>query len=170
MDDKPPWKVRRAAAGDASQICSLHRASIRQLCSTAYTAAEIAAWVEPLEPQRYLPLMRQFEFYVVEDEEVVGFLILDLDSAELNALYLHPRAVGRGIGRRLVALAEDRARQTGLRKLRLKATLNAVGFYQACGFERVCASRCEHPSGQELACIEMTKTLTGCEAAGETRS
>lgn len=170
MNEKPRVKIRRAAAGDARQICSLHRASISQLCSTAYTAAEIAAWVEPLEPERYLPLMRQFEFYVVEDEEIVGFLILDLDGAELNALYLHPRAVGRGLGRRLVALAEDRARQKGLRRLRLKATLNAAGFYQACGFERVCASRCENPSGQELACIEMTKTLAGRDAAGETRS
>ena len=152
--------IRRASQDDAPEICTLHKASIRQLCSTAYAPEQIAAWTEPLTPDRYPPAMQQLEFFVAEEDRVLGFFILDLEGAELNAIYLHPDAAGRGVGRRLVEFAEDLARERSLTELKLKSTLNAVGFYEACGFRRVRESIHTHPAGVELLCVEMTKTLT----------
>ena len=152
-------KIRRAAPGDAQEICTLHRASIRQLCSVAYPPDKIAAWTDPLTPDRYLPAMQQFDFFVAEDSRILGFVILDVNGAELNAIYLHPDAIGRGVGRRLFEHAERLARDHSVSELKVRSTLNAVGFYEACGFSRVRESVHVHPAGVELPCVEMTKTL-----------
>jgi GNAT superfamily N-acetyltransferase len=103
--------------------------------------------------------MREFEFFVAEEERVLGFFILNLKGAELNALYLHPDAIGRGVGRRLFEYAERLALQSSVSELKLKSTLNAVVFYEAFGFRRVRESVHINPSGAELPCVEMTKAL-----------
>jgi putative acetyltransferase len=152
-------RIRRATAGDAEELCTLHKASIRQLCSAAYSAEQIAAWTQQLTPDRYLPAMRQLELLVAEEDRILGFSILDLRSAELRAVYLHPDGAGHGIGRRLVERAESAARRESLPQLRLEATLNAVGFYEACGFHRVRDAVHTTPSGVDLPCVAMAKTL-----------
>lgn len=151
--------IRAASPVDAQEICELHKASIRQLCSSAYPPEKIAAWTEPLTPDRYLPAMTQFEFFVVEEDRILGFVILNLEGSELNAMYLHPDAVGRGIGRRLFEHAERLARSNNVAELRLRSTLNAVGFYEACGFSRVRETVHVNPAGVELPCVAMNKAL-----------
>ena len=152
--------IRRAVPEDAEAICALHRASIRELCAVSYTPAQIEAWVKPLEPLRYHPAMDKFEFHVAETGgEVVGFSILDPEGAELNAVYLHPAHVGRGYGRRLVGHSERLAREKSIVELKLKSTLNAVGFYEACGYERLGDGIHTNPMGLELPCVEMRKKL-----------
>jgi len=153
--------IRRASEDDAQEICTLHRASIRQLCGSAYSPEQIAGWIKPLTPDRYLPAMEQLEFYVAEEEELLGFVILNLESAELNAIYIKPNAVGRGIGKRLFRFAERLAIDNSLKELRLKSTLTAVGFYESCGFSLVRESTHTSPSGVDLPCMEMTKVLEG---------
>jgi GNAT superfamily N-acetyltransferase len=152
-------RIRKASPDDVEEICRLHKASIRQLCSSAYTPEQIAAWTKPLTPDRYLSAMRQFEFFVALDDGILGFFILNLKGAELNAIYLHPDAVGRGVGRRLFGYAESIAQDKSVSGLKLKSTLNAVGFYEACGFRRVRDSVHTNPAGVDLPCVEMTKIL-----------
>jgi GNAT superfamily N-acetyltransferase len=152
--------IRRASHDDAQEICMLHKASIRQLCGAVYLPEQIVAWTEPLTPDRYLPAMREFEFFVAEEDRVVGFVILNLTAAELNAIYLPPDPEGRGVGRRLFEFAEGLARDNALAELKLKSTLNAVGFYEACGFQRVRESIHANSAGVELPCVEMSKALT----------
>ena len=151
--------IRKATPADAAEICSVHIASILGLCDRSYSKEQIDAWIEPLVPGLYLPAMEKFTFFVAEQDHILGFSMLDVEGAELNAIYLHPDAVGRGIGRRLLELAEQLARQRSVKILRLKATLNAVGFYQACGFRQVGTNVHRTPSGLELDCVEMEKRL-----------
>ena len=57
-----------------------------------------------------------------------GYLVLGVDAA----------AVGRGLGRSLLAAAEDEAAQRGLGRLELTVmtgNLRALGLYLRCGFE-----------------------------------
>ena len=152
-------KIRRARMDDAEQICSLHKASIRQLCSTCYSPEQIEAWSGALEPKHYWQAIEMFDFFVAEEELVVGFLFLSMDKAEVNALYLDPAVVGRGIGRQMLDYAEDLARQQSVTEMQLKSTLNAVGFYEACGYVRIKESIHQNPFGLELTCVEMRKRL-----------
>lgn len=151
--------IRRASEDDAQEICTLHIASIRQLCGSVYSPEQIAGWIKALTPDRYLSAMEQFEFFVAEEEGLLGFFILDLIGAELNALYIHPEAVGRGVGKRLFRVAEHLAIENTTPKLRLKSTLNAIGFYESCGFSVVCETTHTSPTGVVLPCVEMIKVL-----------
>ena len=55
------------------------------------------------------------------------------DGAYVHALFVHPRARGRGFGRALVAEAKARADLLELRVL--QANAGALAFYEAQGFE-----------------------------------
>jgi GNAT superfamily N-acetyltransferase len=103
--------------------------------------------------------MEQFDFFVAEEELVIGFFILNVDGAELNALYLDPAAAGRGVGRQLLEYAERLARRKSVTHLKVVSTLNAVGFYEVCGYRRLDNSIHTNPFGLELACVEMHRKL-----------
>jgi GNAT superfamily N-acetyltransferase len=62
--------------------------------------------------------------------------------AEIKRMWVSPAARGLGIGRRLLAELEDRARAGGVRTVRLETnrTLReAVGLYRAAGYREVAA-------------------------------
>ena len=82
--------------------------------------------------------------YVAEDTfllsrggEVIGFYVLRNrpDYLYLDHLYLGPEHQGGGVGRGIVQLVQDQARDAGL-PVRLMALRDspANGFYQSCGF------------------------------------
>ncbi len=152
--------IRKAVESDAEPIWELHAESIRHFCSASYTPEQIDEWVGALALDRYLQAMKALEFVVAEeDNQVRGFCILNLQSGELHAIYLSPTATGRGLGRRLMTWAETTAHQHGWKELILQATLNAVRFYEKCGFKAECATNQPLPSGMPRACVRMRKTL-----------
>ncbi len=154
--------IRRAISADAKAICELHRAAVLRLEGDTYSKEQVEVWAGALAPERYLVGMRDFEFFVAEEGRVLGFLILNLEGAELNAVYVHPDAAGRGIGRRLCETAESLARERGLTELKVKSTVNAVGFYEALRFCRVRDMVHRSPAGIDLPCVQMKKCLEGC--------
>lgn len=68
---------------------------------------------------------------------VLGFGVVlprDDGDAELDGLFVEPKAWGRGIGRRLVDHAITVARKRGCLALNVVANRRALGFYLKCGF------------------------------------
>jgi len=151
--------IRRALPEDIDRIHELHTASIRRLCGQAYRRDKVDQWVAPLTPERYLNAMEQFDFHVGEAERVIGFTIFSPVQCELYAMYLDPDETGKGYGRKLMDHVELLARAHGVITLKLKSTLNAEGFYTACGFEKVRDTIHINPMGLELPCVEMIKLL-----------
>ena len=74
---------------------------------------------------------------------------------EVEDLFVDPPAMGRGVGRILVAALADRARALGLPALEVTGNPRALGFYEAVGFrvigeaatERILAPRLRRPVG-----------------------
>ena len=56
--------------------------------------------------------------------------------------------------------AEGWARRSGWTELFLMATLNAVPFYEKCGFRAVRTANAPLPSGAPRACVEMRKQIS----------
>jgi ribosomal protein S18 acetylase RimI-like enzyme len=108
--------LRRAGADDASLM--------RELAQVAY-----APYLERMGGQRPGPMDADYdravadaESWVAEDEgEVVGFLVLVAqdDGMLLDSVAVHPAYQGRGVGRALLDLAEERARARGHVLIRL---------------------------------------------------
>ncbi|MBN9315796.1 MAG: GNAT family N-acetyltransferase [Devosia sp.] len=125
--------VRPATPGDA--------AAIRDLVLAAY-----AKWV-PLIGREPRPMsadydasVREHEFdLVLEGERLVGLIemVLRDDHLWIENVAVSPSAQGRGIGRQLLARAEDRARRAGRTETRLLtngAFAANISLYERVGY------------------------------------
>lgn len=142
-------RIRSAVPQDAEAIRDVHYRSIRGLGTRSYSQAQVDAWAKGCESADYSSSIEGevVEFVVAEiDDDIVGFGSLKLDSpdgyesraeAEVTGVYVHPSVSRRGIGTSLYEALERRARTHDVRTLGLSASLNAVPFYEARGFERV---------------------------------
>lgn len=152
--------IRKARPEDCRSIASVHSAAVKAIRTTLYTPEEIRAWAIPKDPAKYEESIRAKEFFVVEEGEViVAFGILDPENAEVEAVYVSPKAERRGIGLEILEKLEEAARDLGLDLLHLNASLNAVPFYQKAGYVAQEASKYRLHSGVEIPCIPMVKTI-----------
>ena len=151
----------------------LHVASIRAFGPETYTDEQVAAWAELPDGAPGYPIGEDGQYYVVcergrgddpDDAELAGFGHLtdhaeeyDADAA-VEAVYVHPDHAGRGVGSAILAHLEGYARAAGHGSLELWASLNAVPFYEASGWERV-AEREHETSGAVLTVVSMRKDL-----------
>jgi ribosomal protein S18 acetylase RimI-like enzyme len=93
---------------------------------------------------------------------VLGFATHRVRGAEhRTAVYVRGAAARRGIGSALFRLAEADALESGADSVHVDASLAAVDFYKANGFEET--SRGEHRlrTGRLMPCVFMRKALTG---------
>jgi len=81
-----------------------------------------------------------------------------VDPARIRAMYTHPAAVRRGVGRLILSLCEKAARAEGFRRTELMATLAGEPLYLACDYrelERITDDR----GGAPVPLIRMGKAL-----------
>jgi N-acetylglutamate synthase-like GNAT family acetyltransferase len=103
--------------------------------------------------------------YVVEDAgQLAGCIFLrpEKDCLYVGKLAVLPSAQGKGIGRRLLDIAEETALDLGLPALRLETRIELVGnhaTFAAWGFERTAEK--SHPGFTRVTFIEMKKALAG---------
>ena len=158
--------IRPAAVEDRQALWQVHTSATRQTAKSHYDAAQIEAWAGRLTPEGYGAEPRHF---VAEAEgRVVGFGEINLEAAEIEAVFVAPDCGRCGIGRRLLQFLEDLAAQRGLTHLVLDASLNAVTFYEKAGYRQT------EPTVQvlgkdavEVPGMLMTKNLLPCEPTGD---
>jgi putative acetyltransferase len=126
--------IRHATQDDRDAIIAVHIAAVRAIDSH-YSKEEIEAFAIPKDPASYEEAIRDKEFYVAEnDDQIVGFAILNQPKSEIEAVFSHPAGRGLRVGSTLIKTLEARASALELTKLTLNASLNAVEFYKHCGF------------------------------------
>ena len=153
--------IRRATEEDVEAVGDVHRRSVRGIRGTHYPPEVIEEWAGPRNPEHYVRAVREKEFFVAEDEggQIVGFGVLNVESREVEAVYVSPEATRGGMGLKILRTLEARAREHGLDTLHLNASLNGVPFYERAGFERREEGTYRLQSGGEMACVVMTKRL-----------
>lgn len=152
--------VRRAKQEDKKSIWRVHIRAIEEVCKSHYSKEEIQAWTEVLKPTRYEEPIRRGPFYVaVEDESIIAFGNLNQESAEIEALYVDPDHVRKGVGIKILNTLENEALDSGLTLLRITSSLNAVRFYQMAGYKPEKQKRWLLPFDM-VVCVPMIKKLT----------
>jgi putative acetyltransferase len=152
--------IRSAKLSDRDKIALTHKASIETLCARHYSAQQIAKWMRIISSNIYEnAIQAKIMIVAVEDEKILGLGILDVEIKEICAVYVHPKAVGTGVGKKILAKLEQRALEYGLDHLALGATVNALGFYKKHGY---CGDEIGFhvlPDGTKLKCIRLQKEL-----------
>jgi GNAT superfamily N-acetyltransferase len=152
--------VRTATTSDFEAVDRVHTAAIRALAGTHYDVETIADWSGALDPDLFSRAIATTVYLVaLSSGEVVGFAQLDVEAGEVRMLYVEPGWAGKGVGRQLLDELERTAREHGVERLGLRASLNAVPFYARCGWREVGPITHALRSGREVACVLMEREL-----------
>ncbi|RQS65470.1 N-acetyltransferase [Burkholderia sp. Bp8963] len=152
--------IRKANCDDVLDAWDIRKASVHAGCSEHYPKATLSAWVDGTPTDKWAGIVER-DFYVVVDQGlVVGTGMLTLASGQVDAIFVRPSFMGRGIGRKMLGFLEALAVDHGLAAMRLDATLNAAPFYCRCGWSGDSVSMYRTSRGLELACVPMTKRVT----------
>ena len=152
--------LRPARPEDVDAVQRVHTEAIRSGAGDHYPPEVVEVWVDAFNPESYPGNIQRMAFFVAElpDGRIPGFLVLDLESGELESLYVAPWACGYGLGSYLLGYGEELARNVGLSDLWLDASLNAVSFYGRYGWEEI-GRHARIRKGVEIPVIRMEKFL-----------
>ncbi len=154
--------VRAATPEDYDGIADAHMDSIRTLGRTKYDADAVSDWAAVRTGDDYARRVTNGAqlFVAVEGGRVLGFSDYRVvRGLHRTAIYVRAEAARKGVGSALFDLAETAARRGGAGEVHVDASLVAVPFYLANGFEE--QGRGEHilPTGRTMPCIRMRKQL-----------
>jgi ribosomal protein S18 acetylase RimI-like enzyme len=101
-------------------------------------------------------------YIAFDDDRLAGCIFCrpEPDSLYIGKLAVLPTAQGKGIGRRLLSLAETTAQERGLRVLRLETRIELTGNHATFanwGFAKTAENR--HAGFERTTSIEMRKAL-----------
>lgn len=151
--------IRKGKQEDKEPIWHIHTRAIREVCRSHYAENELAMWADVLEPERYRKSIADGTLLVAEEEGVlIGFGNLNKATSEIEAMYVDPDHIGRGVGIEILQALEGLAAELSLTSLHLSASLNAVGFYEKAGYESRRQKRYLLPY-ERVVCVNMVKKL-----------
>ncbi len=102
--------------------------------------------------------IRTHSVFVLEDESVVGFYSLEPDGrqrVELEHLYVDPRHIGKGLGKRLFERACTTAASEGFRTMLVQSDPHAERFYRKMGARRIGKRPSGSIPGRDLPLLEV---------------
>ncbi len=180
--DPGSLRFRKAVAGDVPALRDLIALSARGLSAGHYTPAQVEGalagafgvdtglirdgtyWLAE-QGGRFLACggwSRQRALYgsdALHGDGPAGFRVPGQDPALVRAVFVHPDAARRGIGRCLVGIAELEARANGFTTLELMATLPGVPLYVALGYHPQGEATHPLPDGSPLPLVPMRKAF-----------
>jgi GNAT superfamily N-acetyltransferase len=83
-----------------------------------------------------------------------------VDTARIRAMYTDPAFTRRGVGRRVLALCEQAAWASGLRRAEMMATMAGEPLYRSCGYVRLEEPIAAEAGATAVPIVRMGKLLT----------
>ena len=163
----PKLGLRPYLAADTALLREIFRDSIEELTDEDYTEAQQEAWASAADDEAAFGKKLAGELTLVATMEgsPVGFAAL-AGKDKIDMLYVHPAAVGLGIGAMLVDALEKLAAGRGADKLTVDASDSARGFFEKRGY--VAQQRNTVLAGGEwLANTTLHKELKGSQLAAK---
>jgi N-acetylglutamate synthase-like GNAT family acetyltransferase len=132
-------EIRPALKKDHEEVCRVLARSIREAVILHYNSEEgLAEFWCSQAMETVSQAISDPSFYVVvaklAPDEIVGVGTLH-NEGEVKQCYVTPEARQKGIGEKILGELEYRARQIGLKELRLNSSLGARSFYERNGFK-----------------------------------
>lgn len=152
-------QIRKATLDDAPSCFEIRRQAIRAQCGDHYPRRDLEIWTSGEMSEVFASRVADQFYVAVMDEHVVGTGMIDLAKGRIDAVFVAPGHMRRGVGRALMEHLEGLAIDAGLPDIHLDATLNAVPFYRTMGFAGEGMDIYESSLGVRLPCVPMTKRM-----------
>lgn len=143
----------------AGDIADLFYASVHAIDPAVYTQAQKDAWAPaPVDYERWSARLAEKQpFVALMEGRVAGFIELDPDG-HIDCLYTHPDYQGRGVASSLYEYLLAEAKQAGITRLYVEASLVARPFFEHRGFAVIKENRV-YRNGVALVNFSMEKQL-----------
>lgn len=144
-------QIRPARAEEAAALAVLIRSTVAISNAPDYPPAVLAGVLASFTPAAVAEQIARRRVFVAE----AGGVLLGtaaLDGDQVRSVFVAPAAQGRGTGRALMAGIEQAARAAGVTRLRVPASLTALGFYQRLGYRLLGEFRDGEERGWRLEC------------------
>nr|BFD39722.1 GNAT family N-acetyltransferase [Pseudomonas sp. FFPRI_1] len=151
--------IRKAHGDDAQRVFDIRNQAINHQCCGHYPAADLQVWTAGSLGEYFVEVLEKTGHVAVIDDQVTASGMLDLETGQVDAVFVDPAYMGQGIGQQMMNYLEALALQAGLTHLILDSTLNAADFYRRCGFVGERVAQYQSPRGLTLACVPMIKHL-----------
>lgn len=143
--------IRPARLTDASALAALIRDTVAVSNAPDYPPAILQRVLDSFTPETVAgQIARRWVFVAEAGEALLGTASLDGDL--VRAVFVAVAGQGAGVGRLLMARIEQEARAAGVARLRVPASLTALGFYQRLGYRLTGELRDGEERGWWLEC------------------
>jgi putative acetyltransferase len=131
----PKPSLRPYLPADLPVLCAIFAASISGLTGEDYSEAQQAAWIaSAIDDEAFaVRLGKQLTLIATLGETPVGFASLK-DNNVIDMLYVHPEAIGNGVGAALCDALERLAAARGATRLTADASDSARDFFAHRGY------------------------------------
>jgi putative acetyltransferase len=162
----PKPALRPFLAEDTPVLAAIFAASIEQLTGDDYSEAQQQAWASAADDEEQFGkrLAGELTLIATLQNSPVGFASLK-GADHIDMLYVHPSAVGQGVGAMLSEALEKLAGGRGAKSLTVDASDNAVEFFAKRGYQPTQRNTVTI-NGEWLANTTMQKTLVQAAAPG----
>jgi putative acetyltransferase len=131
----PKLGLRPFLPADAPLLREIFRDSIEELTADDYTEAQQQAWASAADDTAGFgkKLAGELTLIATLEGSPVGFASLE-GKDKIDMLYVHPAAVGQGVGAMLVDALEKLAGSRGASRLIIDVSDSARGFFEKRGY------------------------------------
>jgi putative acetyltransferase len=136
----PKLAMRPLLPADVPMLAEIFRASVNELTGEDYSPTQQEAWASTADDEEAFGarLAKQLTLLGTMDGSPVGFASLGGQNpdkqARIDMLYVHPAAVGLGVGSMLIDALEKLAAARGAARLTADVSDSAQEFFKARGF------------------------------------
>lgn len=128
--------IRKYSEQDSKKLLDLFCATIKEVSIQDYTLEQVSIWGSRKRVEAHWD--KSFDNKMVwiaeEQDEILGFCELTNDGY-IDRFYCASGSIGKGIGKKLYQTLELAARDKGILKLSVAASITARTFFLGVGFE-----------------------------------
>ena len=126
--------IRKATKKDANDIVEIIEETVLKTHKNLYSKKNIKNILDNYRLERVLHFIDSYDYFVAEENrEILGCVLIK--EGKMRSLYVLPLFEGKGLGRKLVEVAEDCAKKNGYEEIWLWASLVSFDFYVHMGYE-----------------------------------
>ena len=133
--------IRRFCEADSEQVSAIIIQTLKTSNSKDYSAEDISALEEQLQPSGVLERAGWTHFYVAEEgNHIIGCGAIgpywgsETESSLFN-IFVLPECQGKGVGRKIIETLERDEYFLRAERVEVPASITGVGFYRKLGYE-----------------------------------